>query len=42
MLKQNTDYPLNDAEPWVVSRSLLDLHELDGNGPEVLKARQGY
>jgi hypothetical protein len=40
MLKQNTDYLLNTAEPWVVYRTMLDLIGLKENDPKVQKARQ--
>jgi hypothetical protein len=40
MLKQNTDYLLNVAEPWVRYRTLKDLMELPENNPEVVKTRQ--
>ena len=39
MLKQNTDYLLNAAEPWVVYRTMLDLMELKERAPGVLKAK---
>jgi hypothetical protein len=40
MLKQNTDYLLNAAEPWVVYRTMLDLEELKENDPQVVKVKE--
>jgi hypothetical protein len=39
MLKQNTDYLLNAAEPWVAYRTMLDLMELKESDRGVLKAK---
>jgi hypothetical protein len=40
MPKQNVDYLLNAAEPWVVYRTMLDLVGLQENDQKVLKVRQ--
>ena len=40
LLKQNHDYLLNAAEPWVVYGTMRDLMELKENDPKVLKAKK--
>jgi hypothetical protein len=39
MLKQNTDYLLKAAEPWVVYRTLTDLFGLKANYPKVITVK---